>query len=695
MLLLGLNRTIQGNHFIQFETSVKALGLLPGDLITVTYPKENLNRTPFRVLKISAGPGFRTAIISAQFHNDDWYSDSATGIIGGIGWQTGTSSGLPEPVTGTVTDDYGTIQLGVTELEQPGSDGSASVELGISFTAPGGHIGVLPAPLLGLVPIASPTGGTLAGDVNYFYAISTIDSGGGESPLSFVAQAATASDTNTCSVILDGISLPAGASGFNVYRGTTPGQLLRIASGEAPQPSFTDTGLPLQAILPPDPQFDHVNVYWRWELVPETPATTHSAKTVGNAILQLTPNLYNLALVRITRGAGAGQECIIVGNDASTLTISSPWSTEPDATSFFAVSESAWRFGARGNASPIQIDVPERMGSGVQISARAANVANHEADYAESPITRWTIGQSSTLHADSAAPRAPMFGLTASSIGGMLDLSAVAFKDLVNTRGVIAGTYSLYFYDEVNGLPPVALSAPVGAADTTVRFASPVKASTFVQVDSEVMLAGDTDNGGNTVVQRGLQTTTATDHDCTDLAYPLNEKVIIVPFVKSFFGSPASGDWKYTLALPNVRLATAQLIMTNALGDGEPAIQSFTGTNDRGLRTLAGGQFSFQISGYLAIQTGAAPVVIVDADRSVRDVFGVLGTPSGGAGVTLQINVNGSPYTTVQFDPGASASGIVDGFGLPLLRAGDLLSLDVTGVGISNPGSDLTLVIRL
>ena len=70
MLLLGLNRGIEGNHYIQFETSVKALGLLPGDLITVTYAKENLNRTPFRILKISAGPSFRTAVINAQYHDD-------------------------------------------------------------------------------------------------------------------------------------------------------------------------------------------------------------------------------------------------------------------------------------------------------------------------------------------------------------------------------------------------------------------------------------------------------------------------------------------------------------------------------------------------------------------------------------------------------------------------------------------------
>ena len=70
MLLLGLNRGIEGNRFVEFETSVKALGLMPGDLITVTYLKENLERTPFRIQKITPGASFRTAIISAQLHND-------------------------------------------------------------------------------------------------------------------------------------------------------------------------------------------------------------------------------------------------------------------------------------------------------------------------------------------------------------------------------------------------------------------------------------------------------------------------------------------------------------------------------------------------------------------------------------------------------------------------------------------------
>jgi hypothetical protein len=73
----------------------------------------------------------------------------------------------------------------------------------------------------------------------------------------------------------------------------------------------------------------------------------------------------------------------------------------------------------------------------------------------------------------------------------------------------------------------------------------------------------------------------------------------------------------------------------------------------------------------------------------------VLTTPSSGAPVTLQLNLNGAAYVMVQFDPGATTSNLVNGFGLPPLRAGDQLSLDVAGVGTTNPGSDLTMIMRL
>jgi hypothetical protein len=209
-----------------------------------------------------------------------------------------------------------------------------------------------------------------------------------------------------------------------------------------------------------------------------------------------------------------------------------------------------------------------------------------------------------------------------------------------------------------------------------------------------VQVTGTNTDGSSTVL-RGAHTTTAVDHLAPVIVYALSESVLIVPFIKEFFGSPASGDWKYNAALPNVRLASVELYMTNALGDGAIGVNAYTETIDSGLRTMAGGQYSFQISGYLAIQTAAAPAIVVDADRSVKDIYGIVNVAPDGAPIILQLNRNGSLYASVQIDSGTAISPVVPGFGLPALRAGDQLTLDITGVGTNNPGSDLNLIMRL
>jgi hypothetical protein len=275
----------------------------------------------------------------------------------------------------------------------------------------------------------------------------------------------------------------------------------------------------------------------------------------------------------------------------------------------------------------------------------------------------------------------------------------------LNTRSITAGTYRFHYYDEVTGTP-IALGSAVAAADTSMQFvtvggstpATPVSVASgsLVQIETEIILAGDQNPDGSVSVTRGMHSTAKADHKVTALVYPLKEKVTIVPFIRNFFGSPASGDWKYSVDLPNARLASAELYMTNSLGNGAIAVNAYTDTLTSGLRTLAGGQFSFQIAGYLAIQTGAAPDIIVDADRSVGEIFAVM-RGAADAIVSLQLNCNNQPYgEALVFDPpGSITSSSIDGFSLPVLRGGDKLSLDVTGVGATNPGNDLTVIVRL
>ena len=55
MLDLQLAKSTVGSTFVEFETTVRGVGLAPGDLITVTYLKEGLQRQPFRVRALGSG----------------------------------------------------------------------------------------------------------------------------------------------------------------------------------------------------------------------------------------------------------------------------------------------------------------------------------------------------------------------------------------------------------------------------------------------------------------------------------------------------------------------------------------------------------------------------------------------------------------------------------------------------------------
>ena len=76
ILKFNLDKSVRGNTYIEFQTSIKVFGVAPGDLITVTYLKEGFLRQPFRVLRISPATNYRTTTISAQIHDDAWYADT-------------------------------------------------------------------------------------------------------------------------------------------------------------------------------------------------------------------------------------------------------------------------------------------------------------------------------------------------------------------------------------------------------------------------------------------------------------------------------------------------------------------------------------------------------------------------------------------------------------------------------------------
>ena len=87
-MALQLYKSTHGNTYVEFETSVKGVGLRPGDIITLTYSKEGFNRQPFRITKLSPGLNYFTTAITAQIHDDAWYTavDSDSTGLGRQAW---------------------------------------------------------------------------------------------------------------------------------------------------------------------------------------------------------------------------------------------------------------------------------------------------------------------------------------------------------------------------------------------------------------------------------------------------------------------------------------------------------------------------------------------------------------------------------------------------------------------------------
>jgi hypothetical protein len=692
---LNLDKSVQGNVYIEFDTSVKCLGIRPGDLITVTYLKEGFLRQPFRVLKMAPGTNHRVTRLTAQIHQDSWYADSngqATSAGGGRR-QSNAGAGVPRPLLGDQLDGNGDVQYGVQEFATTAADGTAQASVQVSFVVP--STVAVSGPQIPLINLATNVGGggTLHGGQTLYYAVAGVDSDGNEGGLSFLVRAITVSSGS--SVTLSGLSFSPSTVRYRVYRGVSPIQLFRIATVDGVAAQFTDSGLDKQLAAPADANFDHAKFYWRLELQPEAVVTIHGPTTIGNDALLMVDNRYRGGIARITRGRGAGQERSITANHATTLTVTPAWTVAPDASSRFVVTESGWQFGAVSQTSPVQFAIANRAGETVEILGRSANAAGVECAAEISTVTRWQIGGSGSADAD--VPPAPYFGLSAGHKGGSVELSGVSFTDLENTHTISSATLTVYCWDELAGRPALALASGIGAADGAVdlAMAGTATAGSFVQIDDEVLRVDAVANAGTRYqVTRGMHGSSPAAHAAAALVFALQRRTSIAPFPKDFFGSPYSGSWSFVVMMPDVRVASAELFVTNARGNSPARTICLTNTIDSGLRTLSGGQYSLQVDGYLSVEQGATPALVVEATHAVRDVFAVLGRVAD-AEVRVRVDVDGVAYCTLTVPVGQTTSAAAEGLGLGALVSGSKVTLSILAVGQTYPGADLTVLIRL
>jgi hypothetical protein len=281
---------------------------------------------------------------------------------------------------------------------------------------------------------------------------------------------------------------------------------------------------------------------------------------------------------------------------------------------------------------------------------------------------------------------------------GTLELSGIGFSQLENTQGISTGTFRLFVRDELAGPSAIVLAAAINSSETslTLSAAGSAQAGDLIQIESEILRVTAVQSGGTVyVVDRGQHESTAAGHATSTPVYHLQSRTVVASFERSFFGTPAGAAWSHSEWMPDTRLACAELWMTNAFGQSPVAVNSYTGTADRGLRTLRGGQFSFQVEGGLAILSDVVPVISVQEDLAFRDIYALVKEAPDGADLELEIRQNGTLLASLTIEDGETVSTPVNGAELPILEALSNLTLNITAVGTDFPGRDLTVTIRV
>ena len=716
ILLRQLDKSTAGNQFVQFQTSFRALKVRPGDIITLTYVRENFQRTPFRVLKISPSINFEFVTILAQAHDDDWYSDDPS-VLQNSGRQPSTQISIPRPLLGTVAhdDSSGAIEyfdFALSDSVYSQQDGSAIDSISVGFVLPSRPSGTSTfLPLVGLSPLISPVGGTLPAGLSFYYAVTAVDTMGAEGPLSFTIPATLPPVSATNSVQLTKLSFPKTAVSFNVYRGTSPQLLYQIAPGVSIKgaplyegfPTFTDNGSPALPFGPPDASFNHANFYYRNEYAgpfqADLPATS---TTVGQSDMGAVKGAYTNMVVLITEGTGKGQERSIVGNSTTTLSVLSPWSTLPDTTSVFVIAEAAWKLAAITSNSPAVFDIAYRLGGVIQVTGRAANVLNQESSAELAPISRMHLGGSKV---DAGLPSAPSFLLDTPG-GGDLTVFGIGFQDLTNVESVNSGTLELFYWNELDTPSSYVLSTSLDFVSSEVIISLPANpvmpfVGQLIQIDEEIMSVSRVNAADSLIVSRAAANSQVAQHLMGAQVLYLETYTVVVPFVAGYFQNRASSNYIHTVSIPDIRVSAAQFFVTNSFGNSQASLACYSSNNTL-LRTLSGGQFSLQVNGYLSTQQNAAPPLVVQAKHAVRDIRLTLGQPPTGYVLTVDLLQNELEYCQLTFDPSESnPSAIVDGLILPPFVEGALLTINLTLELIANytqtlnPGRDLTVTIRM
>ena len=346
------------------------------------------------------------------------------------------------------------------------------------------------------------------------------------------------------------------------------------------------------------------------------------------------------------------------------------------------------------------------IGKTVTASMYDVTVGPKPADVQPAPVPTESVR-------DSDVPPQPFFGANPPNYApaGYLELVGLSFPDVVNTKYIYSGTFSVFY---VEGNADAHLAAAMSSGDTTMTVDAwgSIATGDMLEVDGEIILIG-TKTGTLASVTRaqkwdGVSSAGAPAAHSSGAELRKVETITRNEnFPSGFFDGIGTPDvnpllinWTLDIPLPGTRALAADAVVMNPYGPSPTGTANWTHTTDNGIVIgSAGGSLgaTLQVDGTLAIGSNMAPIAALSADSTANGVAVYLKTAPTGAGLTLNIKLGGALWMALTVPAGNTT---VVATTAQLAAAGQLtantsITLDITAVGTTVPGSDLSVFLYL
>ena len=228
-----------GTLQFEFETSVKAIHLMVGQLCFISDAQCGIVKQLFRVTRIQPSANFETAKISGYWHNDWWYTDDfGQGANQGV-YVSPRSAGqgnprpwranYEAPQSGDAYHGASDLTFGVAQLYGTAADGTTLAQIEVTGQVPVNSFPDVPLPPQLEVVGVGDTGGGYSPGTAYFVGLSAMAPGGlGMSPMSKVSPVSLGPSQNALDVVVQG--WPDAGSGYFAFAGLDPSSMTCQAS---------------------------------------------------------------------------------------------------------------------------------------------------------------------------------------------------------------------------------------------------------------------------------------------------------------------------------------------------------------------------------------------------------------------------------------------------------------------------------